>query len=73
MDFLAGIDLLGDIVKETNLVPELVAHPSSVVARDVEPLEAEEELEVVVDLLGMPGGQQMILIESPVPRFNNLG
>ena len=28
---------------------------------------------VVIDLLGMPGGQQLILIVSPVPRFINLG
>ena len=32
-----------------------------------------EVVVVVVDLLGMPGGQQMILIESPVPRCVNLG
>ena len=73
--------MLRDIVKKTNLVPELVAHPSSVIARDAELLEAEEELKVVivevvvvvVDLLGMPGGQQIILIVSPSAQMYQPG
>ena len=36
-------------------------------------LEAEEELEVVVDLLGMPGGQQLILIVSPSAQMYQPG
>ena len=47
---LEGTDLLGDNnygAKKAYLAPELVAHPSRVVTRDVELLEAEEELEVV--------------------------
>ena len=75
--------MLGDKLesqKRLTFVPA-VAHPCRDVARDVELLEAEEELEVVVvevvvivlDLLGMPGGQQLILIVNPSAQMYQPG